>query len=64
MMVDKMVGDYFFGKKRTDDPSSLKHGKNHSISQRVQHKCIFVIYAEIQDGCQMVGEQFYAKMDR
>ena len=49
-----------FLEKWTDD---LEHPSkpNHSISHRFQDKCIFVFYAEIQDGCKKWQEKNFGK---
>ena len=53
--LPKMVRKQFLGKvtsKLCRYFVGPKFCRNHSISHRFQDKCIFVFYAEIQDGCQ------------
>ena len=37
----------------------LKFCQNSSMSYRLQDKCVFTFYAEIQDGCQKWGEMSF-----
>ena len=64
-MAAKMVGKLFLGKvasRLCRYSAGKKIRQNHPISHHFWDKCVFVFYAEIQDGCQRWQENDFWEM--